>query len=438
MTRLGYLTVLLLLVLADLALAQAGGGSSSFGGGGGGGGGSFGGGGGGSVGGGGSGSGTASFASFLLVFGIVGLVFLLVAVKSVQYRIKLKRREETVHTASAEAAEDDAYFAGEELEKEAARLFTEAQTAWDGRDRKQLARLVGDDLLIEWARRLDDFDRKGWHNRVQVLAPPEIQYVGIVNREDDDDDRAVVRISASLRSYVQDELGHKVLRTGAKTDLMSLTEYWTLARRDGRWIVASIEQRAEGDHHLDSEIVASPWSGQRIADEALTELAVEDGLPPGFTTADLADFDFEGDARAQALDISLADGRFAPDVLEASARRAVAAWSEAVDGEDAPLQALASEPALNELLYGGDASRRTRLVVRGPRVQRISVAAVHPESQPATMTIDVELGGRRYAENRDTAAVVAGDKNSATTFTERWTLALEGPVEAPWRIVAVA
>ena len=59
-----------------------------------------------------------------------------------------------------------------------------------------------------------------------------------------------------------------------------------------------------------------------------------DGLPPGFTTADLAEVDFSGDARARALDLSLADARFAPDVLEAAARRAVAAWAEAVDGDD--------------------------------------------------------------------------------------------------------
>ena len=103
--------------------------------------------------------------------------------------------------------------------------------------------------------------------------------------------------------------------------------------------MASIEQQAEGDHHLDEEIVASPWSGKRIADEALTELAVEDKLPEGFTTADLAELDFPADARAHALDLSLADGRFAPDVLEAAARRAVEAWAEAVDGEDAPLEA---------------------------------------------------------------------------------------------------
>ena len=36
--------------------------------------------------------------------------------------------------------------------------------------------------MVEWSRRLDDFAAKGWHNRVEVLGEPEIQYVGLVNR----------------------------------------------------------------------------------------------------------------------------------------------------------------------------------------------------------------------------------------------------------------
>src|SRR5215207_8148355 len=61
--------------------------------------------------------------------------------------------------------------------------------------------------------------------------------------------------------------------------------------------------------------------------------------------------------------------RFGPDVLEAAARRAVEAWAEAVDGKDAPLERLASREAVDELLYAGDSSRETRLVLRGPGVR---------------------------------------------------------------------
>ena len=426
------LIFVLALVLVELALAQAGGGSSSFGGGGGGssgGGSSFGG------SGSGSGSGEGGWVGAVIVFGVFGLIALWVIVSAIRFRIKLNRREGAVHRASAEAAEDDAYFAGDQLETDAGKLFREAQTAWDARDRERLSQLVSKELMYEWKRRLDDFDRKGWHNRVEVLDEPQINYVGLKNYEDDRQDRAVVRIHARLRSYVLNKQGQKIMRKGSKSDQMVLTEYWTLARANGGWIVASIEQSSEGDHHLDEEIIASPWSDSRVADEALTEVAVADKVPEGFTTADLAEIDFDEDARARALDLSLADARFMPDLLEAAARRAVAGWAEAVDGEDAALEQVASPEAVNELLYAGDASRQTRLVVRGPRVKSIEILAVDVDTEPATMTVQVELWGRRYVEDRDTAAVVSGDKDSATTFTERWTLALDGRDDAPWRLV---
>jgi predicted lipid-binding transport protein (Tim44 family) len=422
------------MALLTLLLAQAGSGSGGFGGGGGGG---FGGGGGGGFGGGGgSGSGGGDPLVAVFVLGGFALLVLYLVLRSGLYHRKVSKRDLRVRTASAEAAEDDAYFAADELEQHASALFRAAQMAWDARDRAALAKLVGPDLLVEWNRRLDDFDRKHWHNRVQVLADPDVRYVGITNREDDAEDRAVVRITAQLCSYVEDGNGRRIMRKGDNDDLMTLEEYWTLARREGQWMVQSIEQRAEGDHQLDEPIVASPWSDdQRLEDEAVTELAVADALPEGFTTADLAEVDFAGDARARALDLSVADGRFAPDVLEAAARRAVAAWAEAVDGDDAALEAVASPDAVGELLYGGDATRKTRLVVRGPRVKRIQIDSVQVDPVPATMTVEVELGGSRYVEDRDTTTVVSGSKDRATTFTERWTLALDGPPDSPWRMV---
>ena len=140
----------------------------------------------------------------------------------------------------------------------------------------------------------------------------------------------------------------------------------------------------------------------------MIETAVSDGVPDGFEPADVADLDFDGDARAEALDLSLADARFAPDVLEASARRAVEAWAEAVDGDDTELARLASTEALQQLLYH-DAAEKIRVVVREPRVQRIAIVALDASREPATMAIEVELQGQRYVEDRDTKAVMSGE-----------------------------
>jgi predicted lipid-binding transport protein (Tim44 family) len=420
-----------LLLLPTDALAAAGGGTSGFGGGG-----SSGGGGGYSGGGSGGGGGLGGFLIFLAI--VVGIVIWALITNALEQR-RIRRRDQRVSTASAEAAEDDAYLAAEAVKRDATELFKRIQEAWTAKDRDRLARMVGPELMQEWSLRLDDFDRKGWHNVVRVLAEPAIKYVGLVNREDDSDDRVVVRVEAKLEDYVELAGGGRMNATGQSSEKRTVEEWWTLGRNGGGWMLLSIEQDDEGMHHLKSDIVATPWSDvKRIRDEALVEGAVADKVEEGFTVAEVADLDFDGDARAAALDLSLADARFAPDVLEAAARRAVTGWAEAIDGEDRHLEAVAEPGAVRDLLHPGDPSGRTRLVVRGPRIDRVRITALDAAAQPPTMTIEVDVTGRRYVQNRDTAAVVAGSDTRETTFTERWTMALSGPAAEPWRIAAVA
>jgi predicted lipid-binding transport protein (Tim44 family) len=124
-------------------------------------------------------------------------------------------------------------------------------------------------------------------------------------------------------------------------------------------------------------------------------------------------------------------------VLEVAVRRAIAAWAEAVDGEDAPLERVASTEAVDALLYDGDAGRRTRLVVRGPRVESVTIERVDALAQPARMEVAIGVRGRRYREDRATAAIVEGSRDHERSFVERWILALDGPTDAPWRLVGV-
>ena len=342
------LTLFFLLAAAPIALARPGGGSSGFGGGGGA---RSGGGGSGGVGGGGGGFGGPiiigglGLGFFVLVFFVLLFVMMTVIRSGVLARRQAQRREaraRQIELASAEAADDDPAFAADHVKAAAAELHGAIIDAWTERDRRALGRLLGPDLLVEWKRRMDDFDRRGWHNATRVVRGPRVDYVGMVNRADDADDRVTVRIEAVLHDVVTTRSGHTLQqsRDGSETALQA--EFWTLGKRDGRWILLSIEQNAEGSHHLDAPIVASPWSDDdRLRDESLTELAVADAIPDD-QVAEVADLDFDGDARTAAMDLSMVDGRFAPAVLEAAARRAVAAWAEAVDGDDAALEALAT------------------------------------------------------------------------------------------------
>jgi predicted lipid-binding transport protein (Tim44 family) len=447
------IVVAIALLVAPVALAAGGSGSAGFGSGGGGGG------------GGGHGKGFVIYLIFraifdLLLFGspgvriavivlIVGAVlFFYVAPKFRRWRESEQRqgpaarretakRERRVELAAAEAADDDPMFAPDNVRAAAARLFGEIQAAWSDGDRTRLGALIAPELLTEWERRLDDFERRGWHNHVEVIGDPRVHYVSL-QRKGSSADSVTVRIEAKLRDYVQDIMGRHVKRSGRPTETVRIREYWTLGKRAGHWILTSVEQGSEGRHALTDELVATPWADdQGLRDEALVEQAVADAVPESMNVAELAPLQFDGDARAAALDLSLADGRFAPDVLEVAARRAVAAWALAIDGADTELRKLASEQATQELLHPGDPSERTRLVIRGPQIQRIRIAALDAAATPPTMTIEVELQGRRYIEDRQTTAVVAGNALKQTAFTEHWTLALDGDAAHPWRIVAV-
>jgi predicted lipid-binding transport protein (Tim44 family) len=454
------LALALALIVAPAAFAAAGGGSSGFGGGGGGGG--LGGGGEG----GGHGNGFVIFLLFRLLFDIarlghgLGAVVLIGVGLCVWFWVKVwpklrawwqerrargraarrrtSQRSRRVQLAAAEATEEDPAFAPENVISAASNLFVAIQAAWDRDDRVRLRGLVAPSLLEEWERRLDDFARKGWRNHVEPIGEPLVEYVGLENRGGTAEDRVVVRIEAKLKDYVVDGSGRHIKRTGSFSETTRLREFWTLSRRGDHWILSSIEQGAEGAHALDSTILATPDADiGKLTDESLIEGAVADAVPQGTKIAEVADLQFDGDAHAAAMDLSLADGRFAPDVLEIAARRAVAAWAEAVDGADGRLLAIADAPAVRELLYPGDPSGRVRLVVRGPEVRQIRVAALDAASEPPTMTIDVDLRGRRYGQDRDTAAIVSGSQTRVTNFTERWTLALTGDAAQPWRIVAV-
>ncbi len=448
-------------------MARAGGGSSHFGGGGGGGGGShFGGfGGGGShgsyYGGGGSGHiGTGAIIAILIVAGVIGLGFLAVllfgwwatrksgasptvssSLKEGFSRTAIWRkgaeRAKQVELASAEAADDDAAFAADVVKPAAAKLYKDIQAAWSENNTHQLKALVDDELFVEWERRLGDFEQKGWRNRVDVLNGPQVEYVGMRNVSDDSSDRVVVLIRATVQDYVVDRSGSRLSRTDdPSSDNQDVQEFWTLSKREGHWILHSIEQELEGQHALTDDIVATPWSDEKsMHDEAMIQNAVDEAAP---NVAEVADLDYEGDARAAATDLSLADGRFAPDVLEIAARRAVSGWAEAIDGEDDALLSIAHQDVARELLHPGDPSESTRVVVRGLEVKQIKILALDAAAAPPTMAIEVHLKGRRYIENRDTLVLVSGSQSKVTSFTERWTLALDGPAEQPWRIASVA
>jgi predicted lipid-binding transport protein (Tim44 family) len=352
-------------------------------------------------------------------------------------RRRIGRRKAKVRLAAAEAAESDRRFAPDLVCTDAEQLFCEIQAAWTRDNRAKLAELVGKDLMSEWERRLNAFAVRGWEDKIELKGPVHVDYVGLRNTADDRSKRAVVRVTARVRDVVIDKHGNTIHRVNSVSDTHHICEYWTLGVSGDRWILQSIEQHREGLHELTEPVLASPWSDTKaLQREATMEQATAAGIDSS-EVAEIAGATLSSSARAAALDISLVDDRFAPRVLEAEVDYAVGAWAEAIDGEDGPLDAVASAGAAQELLYPDDPGKSRRLVVRGPRVRSVEIVGLDARAQPPSMLLELRVSGRRYVEDRTTTTVLGGDKSVETSFTEHWRMELTDDDARPWQIAAV-
>ena len=332
---------------------------------------------------------------------------------------------------------DDPMFAPEVVEAAARELHDEIVAAWTADDRRRLAALVGRELFVEWDRRLAELRRHHHRHLVERRGWLKADYVGLMNRPGDVADRVVVHVRAKLRDAIFDNQGRMVFRDTNDNGKRTRSEYWTLGKRDGRWVLLSVEEDGEGAYHLNEPVIASPSDDERLRDDAVIERAVAAAAPPErfAEVAGTVSLDFAGKTRLAALDLAQLDGRWAPDVLEAAARRTVAAWAEAIDGNHQPLIDLAGRHTANALLYP-ESDRRNRQVIRGPELLTLRIIHLEPAAKPPTMTVAATISARRYTESRRTGAVLEGSKTRVDTFSEEWDLVLTHNRVNPWRIAA--
>ena len=303
----------------------------------------------------------------------------------------------------------------------------------------------------EWQRRLADFERRGWHNRVsgcwsrardpvRGARQPRGRHRG---------PGAVVQhhgAAAGFRGTTGPGKRDQAQGGEEKEQGQAGRVLDALRRLGGGWKVVSIEQRVGGRPPArlgEDRRVALVGLQSGVADEALTELAVGGGAcRRGSAPADLATVSGSRAPRASTRSTCPSPTPASrPDVLEAGRPgRAVAAWAEAVDGDDAALLERWRPPEAGV----GVALRRRRVPQDGA-----SWCAAR-----ACCEIR-DRGGRRVARARDDARrggaraggatsrtgtrrpLCPGSRDEATAFTERWTLSLDGADSSPWQITAV-
>jgi hypothetical protein len=329
---------------------------------------------------------------------------------------------------------DDPMFAPEAVEAAARELYDEIVEALDGEKRRSLATLLGHELFVEWDRRLAELRRRHHRNLVGRRGRLRVEYIGLVNRAGDVGDRVVVHVRARMRDAIYDDHGRMVFRDANDNGKRTWSEYWTLGKRNDRWILLSVEDEREGGYHVNDPVIASPSDDERLHDEAVIERGVAAAVRPDrFAEVARVPLEFAGNTRMAALDLAQVDGRWAPDVLEAAARQAVSAWAEAVDGNHQPLIDIAGRHTANALLYP-ESDRRSRLVIRGPELKNLRIIHLEPAAKPPTMTVEAAITAHRYIESRNTGVVLFGSKTRQDTFCEEWDLVLTHHPQNPWRI----
>jgi hypothetical protein len=182
-----------------------------------------------------------------------------------------------------------------------------------------------------------------------------------------------------------------------------------MAPPGGSWKLTRADFGAAGEYHLAAETVPEPARDPALQDAAIRELAAEGSL----TDPDELIIGADGDAAQRLLDVSLADGRFAPAVVEAAVRSLLRAWRRFAIGDEAAYHALARLSSYEIAEYARNADLPAR-------ARALDVIALVSSPRPALFV-------------RIDAVVQVGD--GARERNLWWKLELDDELEQHWRLV---
>jgi len=415
------------------AYARGGGGSHGFSGGGGGGGGGFGGGGGGGFHGtgfvGGVGGGGAALLLIVVILVLLwwfysrsrksgnGRGLNTVSDRSAHRSDALARERSAQVEAQVNAlADTDASFNVDELKERAVSLYTTAQRAWTDRDYATLKQILSPVLYGKWADELRDYASRGEVNVVEIVSGPRVELVDVANRAGERNDTVTFRITATLNDYVRRDNGSRAVRSDGST---SPVEYWTLRKNDsGTWIVSSVEQAAEGAHHLTDAIETDSWDQKAIARDAVLDVAEKTSAKGLSDILSLTTISWSTDADAAAGDLSALDGRFDKPVLEVAIEQFLEEWAM----NDGSLDFTSVRTA-------------NRTVMRDAVIASIEVRSLLSRD-PIVFHVAVEAEGIYYEVDRQTEEVLQGDAHKRRPVTFEFDLRLDEPSAKGWTVIA--
>lgn len=317
-----------------------------------------------------------------------------------------------------ELAQTDTTFELEALKARAVSLYQTAQKAWTGKDLPTLQRILAPALYSKWSEELADYTARGETNVVEVLEGPAVELVNVANREGEANDTVTFRISATLNDYVRRSGRPDERRTDGSTRPV---EFWTLRKTDaGAWVVASIEQAAEGAHHLTDAIETDGWDQKAVARAAVLDVAGNTTATGVSDVLSLTTISWTTDADAAAGDLSVVDGRFDKAVLEVAIEQFLEEW------------------AMNDGSLDFTAVRTPhRTVLRDAAVTSIQVRSLLSR-EPVVFRVAVGAEGLYYEVDRRTEEVLTGDAHRRRPVSFTFDLRLDGPRAKGWTVIAAS
>jgi hypothetical protein len=225
----------------------------------------------------------------------------------------------------------------------------------------------------------------------------------------------------------------ELVTTGRLSKQYSIqSAYWRLGSEGDGWKIERVEAAGDGRHFL-SDPLLEMGPDQELRDEATISTAVEDKAPEQLPVGQLTDID--APTQSQLLDLSVVDGRYAPDVIAACVCEIARLWESACSTRDrALLERACTAEAATQLLHPTPHGLRRVLNLETRRVQ---IDALHADSDPATISVTLQLRGQRWLTT-DHGTRLSGSRSRHRDFTEHWTLRLDPSTTSPWRLTDVS
>ncbi|MFF2073362.1 TIM44-like domain-containing protein [Kitasatospora sp. NPDC058162] len=314
-------------------------------------------------------------------------------------------------------ADTDATFDRAALERRAVWLYVTAQQAWTRHDHATLQQILSPVLYGKWADELRDYESRGEVNVVEIVSGPEVELVDVANRAGELNDTVTFRVTATLKDYVRRGPGgpDAVRKDGSSRPV----EYWTLRKsRAGEWIVSSVEQAAEGAHHLTSAIETDGWDQKEVAREAVLEVAGKTAVRGVGDILSLTNISWSTDADTAVGDLSVLDGRFDKAVLEVAVERFLEEW------------------VMNDGSLDFTAVRTVdRTVMRHAVVRSVTVRSL-VSRDPIVFRVAVDAEGVYYEVDRRSEQVLRGDARERRPITFAFDLRLDDTTTDAWTVIA--